>query len=209
MTNYVNIMEVLGQASMVFHINVSDNEVLYLRELEELVYELLPRTASNKVSATFTPVDNRVKLPCNFKRLDSVSMNNKKLTQVDFISDTRFGRYVYCPQPRFIELKTSEYPVTLNYYGLPTDSVGNLIIPDIPNLIQALKYKVLYTYLLGGKKHPTLDLQSTTALMQHHMLQAKQQGNDWSESSLEEFTKVILDVAPLYSDFERKYYEEI
>ena len=84
------------------------------------------------------------------------------------------------------------------YYGVPINEEGDVMIPDCPEVLEALPYFILKKLSLSGYKHPIIDFKMAASEWERLYPIAKNKMNYWSIEEAHRFTK--MNNNPLFID---------
>ena len=152
-------------------------------------------------------VQHKGQLPCDIEHTHSfwVGKHNceetsaKNLCRLVIRNNPLIGKMIKAPihdkaygttNGRFIETSFDKGTVILVYKGMPCDNEGFPLVPDNPDLLQALEYYVIMRLALIGYKHPIIDYSSAYQLWEKHYPRAGNSVNWMNLEEYQEFTEM-------------------
>ena len=111
-----------------------------------------------RLSVAFKSINKKIKLCCSIEKVLGIVVNGKKVhikNGVCVNPDTSakdYGKLTASYNFPYITFDSkNEIEGELHYLGFPIDECGDLLIPDIIELKEALMYKVVFKLLLRGE----------------------------------------------------------
>lgn len=147
-------------------------------------------------------------LPCDAKYIMAVLHNMTCLTRLPLTRGLALGEnfkdVVYNQtlkggiENNYLHTNFEEGKIMYVYYGIPKNDCDELMIPDCPEVLEALPFFILYKLSLSGYKHPIIDYVEAQRQWNRLYPIARNKMNYWSIEEAHQFTK--MNNNPLFID---------
>lgn len=147
-------------------------------------------------------------LPCDAKYVMAVLYNQGCLTRlpltrhvglgVNFAGITAHTTLKGAIENNYLHTNFEKGKIMYVYYGVPLDDCGDILIPDCPEVLEALPYFIIQKLSLSGYKHPIIDYKMAKEEWRTLYPIARNKMNYWSIEEAHQFTK--MNTNPLFID---------
>lgn len=140
-------------------------------------------------------------LPCDAKYIMAVLMySNGHLVRlplsrhiglgIDFKNITTHTTLKGGIENNYLHTNFEKGKIMFVYYSVPVDDCGDILIPDCPEVLEALPYFIIQKLSLSGYKHPVIDYNLAKEEWRNLYPIARNKMNYWSIEEAHQFTKM-------------------
>jgi hypothetical protein len=124
-----------------------------VEEIKEWAYEALEaigdRDSKIKATKIIEITDNKGKIPADVQSIHEIKYDDKSLQLLLPNRDMEEDNYVIVNGFIYTNLKENKVKITINYYTVPLDENGNILIPDNRLYISAIE--AYLQYMIGKR----------------------------------------------------------